>query len=39
MVLAGDGRRLGALAQVESIVKGALAIGLGGISHGPRMFL
>jgi hypothetical protein len=25
---------LGALAQVESIVKGALAIGLGGISHG-----
>lgn len=25
---------MGALAQVESIVKGALAIGLGGISHG-----
>lgn len=28
------GVALGALAQVESIVKGALALGLGGISHG-----
>jgi hypothetical protein len=29
-----DGVASGALAQVESIVRGALAIGLGGISHG-----